>query len=405
MRVLMFGWELPPFISGGLGTACYGFTRALAQKNVQIVFVVPYWPEEQTHRFMRIVSASSNLVKGKLLKTIAMPYDSSQSYEARLQQYKRLAAGKGIFDQYGFSLFEEVQRMALAARLIAQSEQFDLIHCHDWMTFLAGIEAKKASQKPLILHVHTIEFDRTGGHGMNSWVVDLERRALREADRIVANSKYTKQNIIREYGISSEKIDVVHNAVEPEFASSRFVFKPYDRIVLFLARVTLQKGPEYFLYAAKKVLEKNPNVKFILAGTGDMLPRMIQLSIDLGIADNVIFTGKAQGEEVKKLYRMADVYVLPSVSEPFGITVLEAMASGTPTIVSKQCGLSQVMSHVLKVDFWDVNEMANKILALLEYPALHSTLKENGFSQALSFTWEKSAEDLIGVYRKVMPHG
>ena len=405
MRVLMFGWEMPPFISGGLGTACYGFTKALAQKKVEVVFVVPHWPDEQTHPFMRMVSANFDLAKIYSLDSLAVPYDSSATYAERFSQYLKNRGAINPNALYGSNLFEEVQRMAYAARIIAQMEKFDVIHCHDWMTFLAGIEAKKVSNKPLIIHVHTIEYDRTGGNGENPWVKEIEGRALAAADRIIANSNYTKQNIIRHYAISPDKIDVVLNAVEPEFAQPRFVIKPHDQIVLFLARMTLQKGPEYFLYAAKKVLEKNKKTRFIMAGGGDMLPRMINLAIELGINEHVYFTGAVRGEEVKKLYKMADVYVLPSVSEPFGISVLEAMASGTPTIVSKQCGLSEVLGHVLKVDFWDINDLADKMLALLEYPPLHEEISNHGHRQAMTFTWEKSANDLINVYNRVAMHG
>lgn len=391
MKVLMFGWEFPPLSSGGLGTACYGLTKALSQKGVKITFVLPYPFDPADANFVKLVSAGN--IKIKKVVSALQPYMGFQEYRKSLDK----TPNRKI---YGSTLFDEVCRYSLAAEKIAEEEEFDIIHCHDWMTFGAGIAAKRRKNKPLVLHVHATEHDRTGGHHINRRIYDMESRGMQKADKIIAVSSFTKNRLIANYGVPAEKIMVVHNAVDlssgcPE---EEHEIKKRDRIVLFLGRVTLQKGPDYFIYAAKKVLEHEKDVKFIVAGTGDMEHYVIEKSAELGISDKVLFAGFLSQEDVERAYKMADVYVLPSVSEPFGITALEAMKNKAPVIVSKQSGVTEVIRHCLKTDFWDVDEISNKIISLLRYKPLHDALKENAAAEVKKLKWDIPAEKCIGIY-------
>ncbi|MBI3027814.1 glycosyltransferase family 4 protein [Candidatus Woesearchaeota archaeon] len=395
MKVLMFGWEFPPLSSGGLGTACYGLTKGLSKKGVDITFVLPYSADASDADFVKLVSA--NNIKIRKISSVLQPYMSSQDY-------KMVVSKKPAQQIYGSTLFEEVYRYTLAAERIAEEEDFDVIHCHDWMTFGAGIAAKKKKNKPLILHVHATEHDRTGGNSVNQYVYDMERYGMHHADAIIAVSNFTKNKIVAHYGVNPEKVNVVHNAVDLSQHDFRenFEIKKNDRIVLFLGRVTLQKGPDYFVYAAKKVLEHEKNVKFIIAGSGDMEPFVIEKAAELGIADKVLFAGFLNQHDVERAYKIADVYVMPSVSEPFGITALEAMKNKAPAIISKQSGVSEVVSHCLKVDFWDIDEISNKIVALLRYRQLHDALRENAYFEVKKFNWSIPAEKCIQVYNHVL---
>ena len=389
MKVLMFGWEFPPYSSGGLGTACYGLTKSLSKENIEITFVLPYDYGLQAD-FINLVSAN---IKIRKIDSLLKPYISSSSYSAL--KNKRLNP-----KMYGASLFEEVYRYSEAAKEIALLEDFDVIHCHDWMTFKAGINAKQLKNKPLVVHVHATEFDRTGGHGVNEHVYNIEKEGMEKADAVIAVSNYTKNKILQHYGINPDKLYVVHNAVEQKDIS--FEIKKYNKVVLFLGRITLQKGPDWFLYAAKRVLEYDPNIKFIIAGSGDMEHFIIEKAAELGISKNVLFAGFLQGDDVDKAYKMADLYVMPSVSEPFGITALEAIRNGTPVLISKQSGVSEVIQHCLKADFWDVDDTANKILAALHYKALHQTLKEHGSLEIKKFNWDEPAKKCIDIYNKLL---
>ena len=394
MKVLMFGWEFPPFSSGGLGTACYGLTRSLSSKGIKITFVVPYSFDADNADFVKLISAGN--IKIRKIASALHPYMGSQEYKKSLGK----KSGPRI---YGSTLFDEVYRYTLAAEKIAEEEDFDIIHCHDWMTFGAGIKAKAKKNKPLILHVHATELDRTGGHQVNQYVYDLEREGMHKADKLIAVSNLTKNKIITNYGLLSEKIIVVHNAVDlsQSFHKENFEIKKTDKVVLFLGRITLQKGPDYFIYAAKRVLEHNKNVKFIIAGSGDMEPFVIEKAAELGIADKVLFAGFLNQNDVERAYKMADIYVMPSVSEPFGIAALEAMKNKAPVIVSKQSGVCEVINHCLKVDFWDINEMSNKILALLKYDSLHETLKDNAYFEVKKFSWDIPAQKCVEVYNEL----
>jgi len=393
MRLLMFGWEFPPLNSGGLGTACYGLTKSLSKKGVGITFVLPHAGNIKAD-FLKLISAN---VKIKKISSLLMPYLTSMTYN----KIKDSSKSPNI---YGSTLFEEVHRYTEEAANIARQEKFDIIHSHDWMTYGAGIKAKETTKKPLVIHVHATEFDRTGGHGVNQYVYDLEKRGMLFADSIITVSNFTKNKIIQHYGINPDKITVVHNSIETAHSShdkELVDIKKHNRVVLFLGRVTLQKGPDYFLYAAKKVLEHDQNVLFIVAGSGDMEAFIIEKAAELGIADKFLFAGFLVGEEVDKAYQMADLYVMPSVSEPFGLTALEAMRNNTPIIISKQSGVSEVVNHCLKVDFWDINEIANKILAALRYSVLHNALKENALYEIKKFSWDEPAKKCIEVYNKV----
>lgn len=395
MKVLMFGWEFPPFNTGGLGTACYGLTRGLNNWGVKVTFVLPRIEEEIAHNFVNVISADIKLISvNSLLKAYMTSHDYSQ---------KHIQTNKGKHTLYGGNLQEEVRRYSKKAKEIALLYPHDVIHTHDWMTYLAGIEAKKASGKPLVIHVHATEFDRSGSN-VNQEVYDIERRGMEEADAIISVSNLTKKIIINNYGINPEKIYVVHNAVDfndNKFCRKDFKIKNTDKIVLFLGRITMQKGPDYFVYAAKKVLGINPNIKFIVVGNGDMERFIIEKTAELGIADKFMFAGFLRGADIDKAYQMADLYVMPSVSEPFGITPLEAMRNKTPVIISKQSGVSEVINHCLKVDFWDIDELANKILAVLKYQELHESLVEHGAIEIKKFNWDKPAEKCIEVYTKV----
>lgn len=398
MKVLMFGWEFPPLSSGGLGTACYGLTKSLSKQGLEITFVVPYSFDADNTNFLKLVSAGN--IKIRRIASALQPYMNSREYKKSI--------GKTPSPKiYGSTLFDEVYRYTLAAEKIAEEEDFDIIHCHDWMTFGAGANAKKKKNKPLVLHVHSTELDRTGGHQANRYVYDLERHGMHKADKIIAVSNLTKTKITSHYAVPSEKIKVVHNGVDfsQHICDEDFEIKKTDKVVLFLGRLTLQKGPDYFVYAANKVLEQVKNAKFIVAGSGDMEPFLIEKVVELGIADKVLFAGFLNQGDVERAYKMADVYVMPSVSDPFGITALEAMKNKAPVIVSKQSGVSEVIRHCLTIDFWDVDEISNKIISLLSYKPLHETLKENAYFEVKKLNWDVPAEKCIEIYNELISKG
>ncbi|MEE9525184.1 MAG: glycosyltransferase family 4 protein [Candidatus Woesearchaeota archaeon] len=405
MKVLMFGWEFPPYNSGGLGTACYGLTKGLKNQGAGVTFVLPVSNPEMKAEFVKLVSADVRKGMKKIgINSMIRGYMTSEEYSKEYSQAVLKYGKKKNIPLYGTGLFEEVKRYAVKAGIIAEGESFDVIHAHDWMTYQAGIHAKKKSGKPLVIHVHATEFDRTGGNP-NQYVYDIEKQGMKEADEIIAVSKWTKDKIVKHYEIPEEKIHVVHNAVEfndHKFEEETFKIKETDKIVLFLGRITIQKGPDYFLYAAKKALEFDPNIKFIVAGSGDMEQFMIEKAAEFGIADKVLFTGFLRGQEIDKAYQMADLYVMPSVSEPFGITPLEAMRNNTPVLISKQSGVSEVVSHCLKVDFWDIDQIVNKMLGVLKYKELSDTLKHHGSLEVKKFDWNNPAKECMDVYRKMM---
>jgi glycosyltransferase involved in cell wall biosynthesis len=370
MKVAMIGWEYPPFKAGGLATHCYGLTRSLADKGVQVDFYMP-----KTKHSTR--SDKSNLKIIEVGETEIFPYDRPDNKEL---------AGQ---------FFEAVYRYndLVVSRV---KGNYDLIHCHDWLTMKAGIKIKEKTNTPLVLSIHSTEYDRSGWIYPNQWFIDIEKEGMEKADRIIAVSHFTKRVCVEKYGINPDKISVVHNAVYPIQEGHK------QDIVLFLGRLTIQKGAEFFLRAAQKVKDYEPDAKFVVAGIGDMLPKLITQALDLGISDKVIFTGRLSEEEVKHIYGISSVYVMPSVSEPFGITALEAISAGTPTIASKTAGFSEAFNNCLRVDFWDTDEMANKIISLIRYKPLHTTLSKEGKREIDLFTWDRVADRTIDVYNGVM---
>ncbi len=399
----MFGWEFPPVSSGGLGTACFGLTKGMSNLGMHVTFVLPkaeFLPDKSHVRLL--VASMLRNVTFKHVDSTLVPYIDSSTYQYHLENYLSCGANRVHASLYGRDLFEEVYRYAKVAETVAAFESFDIIHAHDWMTFPAAIAAKNVSGKPLVVHVHATDFDRTGGNP-NQAVYDIERRGMHMADRVIAVSQFTKNIIVQHYGIAPEKVVVVHNAVEHgvRWHQPRAIIGK-DRIVLFLGRITLQKGPDYFLDAAKLVLEQRGNVKFVIAGTGDMTPAMIEKAAHLGIAHRVLFAGFLTGEQIDRMYQMADLYVMPSVSEPFGITPLEALKNKTPVIISKQSGVSEVLKNCLKVDFWDVRELANKIISVLDHAPLHEMLTEEGHQEVQSFNWDESARKCKNVFEEAI---
>jgi len=366
MKVAMIGWEYPPFTVGGLGTHCYGLTRSLANMGVKVDFYMP-----QTKH--RASSDNCNLVIKEVGETTVFPYDRPESNE--------------IAGQF----FDAVSRYnTLVATKVKGT--YDVIHCHDWLTIQASIALKDLLGVPLVLTVHSTEYDRSGWLHPNQWFIDVEREGMKKADKIIAVSQFTKRTIIEKYGIDPEKITVIYNAVYPIAEGEK------QKLVLFLGRLTIQKGADVFLRAAKKVTEFEPGVRFVVAGAGDLLPDLINQAVKLGISNRVIFTDHLTDDEMKHMYGIASVYVMPSVSEPFGITTLEAISAGTPTIASKTAGVCEAFRNCLKVDFWDSDEIANKIISLLRYESLNKTLSENGRQEIELFTWDNVAEKTLDVY-------
>ncbi len=367
----MFGWELPPQNSGGLGVACLGLAKSLTKKGVEITFVLPRKVEENS--FFRIVPAKTSYKKKIEVNSLLSPYLNVENYKGVLEREESNLYGKGLFD--------EVERYRECGRNIAEGEDFDVIHAHDWLSFGAGIEAKKVSGKPLVVHIHATEFDRGGG-GLNEEVYKKEKEGFKEADKVVAVSNYTKSIVVHNYGIPEEKVEVVHNGADLSKKGSitseevHELKKKGKKMVLFVGRLTVQKGPDYFVRAAKKVCEVSDDVYFVVSGSGDM-------------------------ETLQRMYKEADLFVMPSVSEPFGLTPLESIVNGTPVMISKQSGVSELLFHSLQVDFWDVDEMASKILAVLSYGPLSPCLVENGKKEVEGITWDDAARKCIRIYNSI----
>jgi glycosyltransferase involved in cell wall biosynthesis len=421
----MFGWEFPPHISGGLGTACFGLTKGLAKYGVDIIFVVPRAYGDESQEAVRLVNASDidvNMKKSRYKKywkrieymeigSSIIPYVSPEEFERihSQEELNKISEESPVFAEkfqftgaYGKNLLEEVSRYALVASALATSKDFDIIHAHDWLTYPAGIAAKHVSGKPLVVHVHATEYDRSGKN-INSQVFEVEKKGMEEADKVIAVSNFTKNIIIERYGIPEEKVVTVHNAVEPaeirEVNGSKFV---PEKVVTFLGRITFQKGPDYFIEAARLVIERDDHVRFVMAGSGDLLEKMIRRVARLRIGHKFHFTGFLQGTNVDRMLAMSDVFVMPSVSEPFGIVPLEAMRSNVPVVISKQSGVSEVLKHALKVDFWDVHGMADAIYGITHYAGVSKMFAKYGKTEVESLKWEHSGLKVKEVYEQLI---
>lgn len=425
MKVLMFGWEFPPHISGGLGTACFGLTKGLSNMDVEVLFVMPSASGDEDESAVKIINASDveisrtvGNVKDFLenvqflrVGTNMVPYLDPEEFtqmvekskKGQVKGYKSFLGQKYQFSgKYGSNLMEEVSRYAMVAGEIALSQDFDVIHAHDWLTYLAGIAAKKLTGKPLVVHVHATEYDRSG-ENVNTLVYDLEKKGMSEADTVITVSNLTRNIVINKYGINPSKVVTVHNAVDFDGFEQMEIDRGIDdKIVTFLGRITYQKGPEYFIEAAAKVLKRYPNVRFVMAGSGDLLNRSIRRVAKLGIATRFHFTGFLRGEDVKRMFAFSDVYVMPSVSEPFGISPLEAMRANVPTIISKQSGVAEVLKYAIKVDFWDIDALADSIYGLLAYPSLSTMAVRNGLDEVNDLRWDSAAYKIKEVYAQLI---
>lgn len=455
IRVLTFGWEFPPHISGGLGTACYGLTKSLLKQGIDILFVVPKahgdeevslinasevfiprarHPDEKPRgsesREKRPAAAIPGMEKMKIIPVASAirPYTAADNPSiTELEEWsytpdatKTSTAKTGYAEatgtraevrfrfsgSYGPNLFEEVSRYGEVGGRIGLEHDFDIIHAHDWLTFPAGIAAKKASEKPLVVHIHATEYDRAGTHDVDIRVLAIEREGMEEADRIVAVSEWTRQILVSKYGVAVEKISVVHNAVTRR--KRRPANKPSrlgKNMVTFMGRITYQKGPQYFVEAARKVLQRFPDTHFVVAGSGDLLPSMIERIAGLKLSSNFHFTGFLRGDQLDDVWSVSDVYVMPSVSEPFGITPLEAIRSGVPVIVSNQSGVSEVMPDAIKIDFWDIEALAGAICSVLRHKSLAKTLKKQSKKTLKDITWDNAARKLNNLYHEIAAKG
>ena len=415
----MFGWEFPPHILGGLGTASYGLTKGMYDNgDMDITFVIPKpWGDEE-RSFARIVGANCVPVAWRdvsydyVQSRIGNVMDPQLYFDLRDHIYADFnymgTNDLGCIEfsgRYPDNLLEEINNYSIMAGVIARTVDFDVIHSHDWLTYPAGIHAKQVTGKPLVIHVHATDFDRSRGN-VNPTVFNIEKDGMNNADHIITVSNLTRRTVIEKYGISPDKVTTVHNAVEPlsEEIRSIKMQKGKDKVVTFLGRITMQKGPEYFVEAASRVLAKTHNVRFVMAGSGDMMEKMIRLAADRDIADRFHFTGFLKGRQVYEMLAASDVYIMPSVSEPFGISPLEAMQMGVPSIISKQSGCAEILENVIKVDYWDINALADSIYAIIKYPALYNHLRDKGLAEIDTIQWKKAGAKVIDIYHKVIGH-
>ncbi len=414
----MFGWEFPPHILGGLGTASYGLTQGMSQcGNMDITFVIPKPWGDEDRSFANIIGASQvpvawrDVNRDYVEQRIGRVMEPDLYFRLRDHIYADFNYMRtndlGCIEfsgRYPDNLLEEINNYSIVAGVIARTVDCDVIHSHDWLTYPAGIHAKQVTGKPLVIHVHATDYDRSRGN-VNPTVFNIERDGMIHADHIITVSNLTRNTVIEKYGIDPAKVTTVHNAVIPlsrELLDVE-VTKPKEKIVTFLGRITMQKGPEYFVEAAAKVLKNNRSkVRFVMAGSGDMMDKMIELAAQRGISDRFHFPGFQKGKQVYEMLKASDVYIMPSVSEPFGISPLEAMQMGVPSIISKQSGCAEILEHVIKTDYWDIDAMADAINAIISYPALYTQLRDEGLAEVARITWDKAGQKVIDIYNKVL---
>lgn len=428
MKVLMFGWEFPPHIAGGLGTACEGIVKGLAYNGVETLFVMPSASGDEDQSATTIINASDvavdtvsssvdeflDKVKFIHIGSNMVPYVNPDEFESiveeeRKRQVKDFSVQYGqkykFSGKYGANLMEEVARYAMVGGTIAlqHKDEFDVIHSHDWLCYLAGIAAKELTGKPLVVHVHATSYDRGDEKHIDTRVLDIETRGMMAADKVVTVSDLTRNIVINKYHIDPAKVVTVHNAVDFSGRENLQVDRGVkDKVVTFLGRITFQKGPEYFIEAAAKVLKRTKNVRFVMAGSGDMMNRCVRHAARLGISDRFHFTGFLRGMDVQKMFALSDVYIMPSVSEPFGISPLEAMRTNVPSVISKQSGAAEILNYAFKVDFWDVDALADDIYALIKYPALAKFAAQHGYDEVNALKWNGATAKLKAVYESLI---
>ena len=418
MKVLMFGWEFPPHISGGLGTASYGLTKGFVQQgDVEIKFCIPKPYGDEDNSFLRIVAMNSvpivwkdvdyDYVNSRVGKVMT-PEEYYRYREHIYSDFSNMHVNDlGCMEfagGYPDNLHEEINNYSIIAGVVARTEEFDIIHSHDWLTYPAGIHAKQISGKKLVIHVHATDFDRSRGN-VNPTVYAIEKNGMDNADHIFCVSELTRRTVIEKYHQHPSKVSTLHNAVTPlEKEILDIVPKkiPGEKVVTFLGRITMQKGPEYFVEAAAQVLKKTKNIRFCMAGSGDMMNDMIRLVAQRGISDRFHFPGFMRGRQVYECLKASDVYIMPSVSEPFGISPLEAMQCDVPTIISKQSGCAEILDKCIKTDYWDINAMADAIYSICNNDSLYEYLKVEGRKEVDSITWEDVALRLRRMYEKVL---
>lgn len=418
MKVLMFGWEFPPHILGGLGTASYGLTRGMSkQEDMEITFCIPKPWGDEDQSFLRIIGMNNIPVAWRdvswdtLQARFGSYMDPQLYYDLRNHIYADFnylhTNDLGCIEfsgRYPDNLHEEINNYSIVAGVVARQQDFEIIHSHDWLTYPAGIHAKQVSGKPLVIHVHATDFDRSRGN-VNPTVYSIEKNGMDYADHIMCVSEMTRQTVIHKYHQDPNKVSTVHNAVEPlpqSILELPEYHNPDEKVVTFLGRITMQKGPEYFVEAANMVLQRTRNIRFVMAGSGDMMDEMIRLAAARGIADRFHFPGFMKGEDVYKVFKRSDVYVMPSVSEPFGISPLEAMQCFVPSIVSKQSGCAEILDKCIKVDYWDIHALADAIYSVCMYPALYTYLREEGKKEVDGITWEAVGHKVRDIYDRVI---
>ncbi|GHT48841.1 4-alpha-glucanotransferase [Bacteroidia bacterium] len=418
MKALMFGWEFPPHILGGLGTASYGLTKGMAlQPDMDITFVMPKPWGDEDRSFLRLIGSCNTPIVRKevtwdyVKERIGDCMDPQLYFDLRSHIYANFSyfptndlGCVGFSGRYPDNLLEEINNYSIVAGVIARTIPCDIIHSHDWLTYPAGIHAKTVTGKPLVIHVHATDFDRSRGK-VNPTVYGIEKDGMDHADHILTVSNLTRNIVIEKYHQDPRKVTTVHNAVEPmspDVAAISSKKGTNDKVVTFLGRITMQKGPEYFVEAAAKVLAKKDNVRFVMAGNGDMMNQMIRLAAQRGISDRFHFTGFMKGTQVYEVLKSSDVYVMPSVSEPFGISPLEAMQCGVPTIISKQSGCAEILDKAIKTDYWDIEAMSDAMYSIITYPSMAEYLQVEGKEEVDRITWEKAGLKVRAIYDQVI---